>query len=518
MTGPDTWGAVSRRLAAVLLQSPELVTRIPTDAVVADGPAQRLVRIIRRRWADGLDADYGALKAVLTPDQWTDVGGEDELAVLAGLDVTPAAFPRILADTVEAATRDGLRRQLASDDRLPHDLVRAVLPDAPEGDGPAVRWLADVEELPVRWLAPGLIPWGALTQIVGRGGQGKTTFAALVAAAVSRGDPVLPGMPAPPVGRALLVSAEDSAAHVLKPRVRLAGGAMDRVAVWDLDACDLSLPDDVARLEREVVAGGVHLVVLDPLAAFLGRGVDSHRDADLRRVLRPLHQMAERTGVAVLGILHVNKAAGGDVAQRVNGGGAWINAARSALVFGPPPDAADDDPARVVAVAKSNYAPLGAAFTVRMVVPPGEHHPRVEFVGVSSLTARDVLGGPEDRTGSDLAAEWLTSFLRDGPRPSRDVKAAAAAADFTQKQLRTARERLGVRDHREGFPAVTTWSLPHGATVVPMAGGTTGDPPGAAPPPEPHGQGVIGLPGGPVVPGGAVTQPEGTTGVVGGAA
>lgn len=348
------------------------------------------------------------------------------------------------------------------------------LDDEQAAPGPArsVR-LSDVVERPVAWLADGMIPWGALTQLVGRGGQGKTTFAGHVAARLTRGQPIFPGMSVQDPADVLIVSAEDAIESVLAPRLRIAGADMARVHVWNLTDHDLVLPDAVTELEREIRQVDARLVVIDPLSAFLSARTDSHRDASLRGVLRPLHALAERSGLGILGILHVNQSQGGDVAVRTSGSGAWIHAARSALAFGRPPDADESDPRRIVALAKSNYAPLGVAYEVTLQVPPGEEHPRIAFSGVSSVRAIDVLGEPGDeeaRTGAADCAEWLGTCLADGPRPKSDISRDAAAAGFTPKNLRSARERLKVTSQRSGFGpgSAVWWTLPDiGGTAAP---------------------------------------------------
>lgn len=325
--------------------------------------------------------------------------------------------------------------------------------------------LSDVPELRVDWLAEGMIPWGALTQVVGRGGQGKTTFAAHVGARLTRGQPVLPGMSPPAPADVLIVSAEDSIQHVLVPRLRLAGADLERVHVWNLNVRDLVLPDGIDELARHVHITGARLLILDPLAAFLSSKTDTHRDAGIRGVLRPLHVLAERERLAILGILHVNQAQGGDVAVRVSGSGAWINAARSALVFGPPPDTEEGDPRRVVAVAKSNYAPLGTAHELTLKVPPGEEHPTIVYVGSTAVRATDVLGTPsddEERSSASECSDWLAAELANGERPARDLQSAAESAGFSKKALRMAKERRRVKSRREGFGPGSRvfWSLP----------------------------------------------------------
>jgi hypothetical protein len=76
-------------------------------------------------------------------------------------------------------------------------------------------------------------------------------------------------------------------------------------------------------------------------------------------------------------------------------------------------------------------------------------------------------------TGAQECAEWLAATLAGGERPSQDVKRDAKAAGFTAKNLRQARERLGVVARREGFPSATCWALPeaYDRPTAPSAGG-----------------------------------------------
>jgi hypothetical protein len=84
--------------------------------------------------------------------------------------------------------------------------------------------LSAVEPRNLSWLVPGLIPLPTLTLVAGVGGLGKSMWLAGVAARLSRGD--LDGHgPAD----AVIVSHEDTAAEVLRPRVEAAGGDPSRV-------------------------------------------------------------------------------------------------------------------------------------------------------------------------------------------------------------------------------------------------------------------------------------------------
>lgn len=319
---------------------------------------------------------------------------------------------------------------------------------------PGVVRLADVEEKAVDWLADGVIPFGALTQLIGRGGVGKTTFAAHVGAKLTRGQPVFPGIPACDPAAVLMLSAEDSIEHVLKARFRLAGADMQMVHAINLSEVDVTFPDGLEYVESVVADLGVRLIVIDPLSGFLNGKVDSHKDASLRSMLRPIHALAERRSMAVLGVLHTNQAQSGDVATKVSGSGAWTNAARSALVFGRLPDGQEDDPGRVVVVAKSNYAMTGTAYELRLDIPDGETHPVIAVVGRSEIDSAQVLADPADavsRTDRTAAVEFLERVLADGERLSVDVVAEAEEEGISERTLQRARAKLGVESRRDGF-------------------------------------------------------------------
>src|SRR5262249_30870158 len=68
-----------------------------------------------------------------------------------------------------------------------------------------------------------------------------------------------------------------------------------------------NLQTDLALLEQKIVEiGNVALVVVDPVSSYLGK-TDSHKNSEVRGVLEPLSEMAERTRVAVLTITHFSK-------------------------------------------------------------------------------------------------------------------------------------------------------------------------------------------------------------------
>ena len=191
-----------------------------------------------------------------------------------------------------------------------------------------------------------------LNLLVGPPGVGKGVTTIHVAARLTRGN--LDGDLQGTLAAVVVVSAEDSPTHAIVPRLLAAGADMEFVyivRVTHAGAEDgLTLPDDVAALTTQVEAVDAALVIVDPIAAHLSGGVDSHKDASIRRALAPLGRMAHETGAAVLGVAHLNKAAGGDWVRRVGGSVGLGAAARNVLIAADDPDGDD----RLIVHAKSN--------------------------------------------------------------------------------------------------------------------------------------------------------------------
>jgi len=289
-----------------------------------------------------------------------------------------------------------------------------------------------------------------------------------------------------------------------------AGADMDRVHrihVEDRGEEELlTLPDDVAEIEarcEELRARSrpVALLAVDPVTAFIGGGVDTHRDAAVRRVLAPLAGLAERQQLAVVGVAHLNKDTAGKLLARVGGSVAFGAAPRSVLAFARHPDDPDGEQGveRVIVHAKSNhgrYAPsLAARIESRQVIEVGEVS-RLVIAGECEVGPDDLgtqSGG--DHHDLDAAVEWLADELADGEwHESRGIKAGGKQAGHSERTLERARGVIEAERDRRGFPSVAVWRLavpptPSGATGGTRVGGTgrtrIPEPKAPDPPPSP---------------------------------
>ena len=171
--------------------------------------------------------------------------------------------------------------------------------------------MSDVQEKQVDWLWPPYIPCGKVTIIQGDPGEGKTTFILRAAALLTR-DEALPFAVAQQPMNVIYQTAEDGLADTIKPRLLEAGADCARVLVIDETAKALSMSDE--RLAAAVQKTGAKLVILDPLQAYLGAGVDMHRANEIRPVMKRLDDVAAQHGCAIVLIGHMNKA--GNTADR----------------------------------------------------------------------------------------------------------------------------------------------------------------------------------------------------------
>jgi putative DNA primase/helicase len=199
--------------------------------------------------------------------------------------------------------------------------------------------------------------------------------------------------------------------------------------------------------------------------------VDSHKNAELRSVLEPLGKMAARQHVAVIANTHLSKATGGSANSRVIGSVAFVNHARAAFIVTADPD---DSGRRLFILSKTNLGKprKGLAYRIADVALPGPDEgsviwaPYVKWEDTPVTISADqamaaMAGGPEGRTASEEAKQFLIEMLSEGEVPAKEVKAAADAQMISAATLRRAKSALNVQVKRDGFGPGSTllWSL-----------------------------------------------------------
>lgn len=334
--------------------------------------------------------------------------------------------------------------------------------------GPVLRCLADVEPREVRWLWPGRVPLGRISLLVGRPGEGKSFLTTDMAARVSTGRS-WPDGSACPDGSVILVSAEDDPHDTIRPRLDAHDADVRRVHLLAtvrrrgergrLVEAMFTLEDLPALEEALQRQPDCRLIVIDPIGSFIGGGTDSHRDNEVRAVLAPVAQLAERYGPAVLIVAHRRKSTGTIADDLAIGSRAFTGIARA--VWHLTRDT-DDKRRRLLLSGKNNLAPegTGLAFDIGGIPPAIQWEP-----GPVNLRADDALAAETEGGGDGGALAEATDFLRaelaHGRKTGTDVKAAAKSAGISARTLDRARSRLGVTAAPDGYRGPWTWGLPN---------------------------------------------------------
>lgn len=330
--------------------------------------------------------------------------------------------------------------------------------------------LSEVEKEDVIWLWESRIPRGKITILDGDPGLGKSAVTTDLAARVSVGRPFPDGTNCPE-GGVVLMNAEDGLADTIRPRLDAAGGDPSKVLALaeipdearpDQDRV-LSLPEDLRTIEEGIERVGAVLLIIDPLMAFLGGDTNAHKDQDIRRALASLKSMAERTGVAVVLVRHLNKGGGGNPLYRGGGSIGIIGAARSGLIVAQDPN----DPEgkrRILAGSKNNLAQMeeSTSFQVATAVNGAA---RVEWLGQSDLSATDLVKAPlddEEKSALDEAVEFLREELRGTPISARTIYKNAKDAGVSERTLKRAKSNLKVNSEKEADGS-WSWALPDSA-------------------------------------------------------
>ncbi|WP_295448247.1 AAA family ATPase [uncultured Thiodictyon sp.] len=327
----------------------------------------------------------------------------------------------------------------------------------------------------IDWVWPGWLARGKVHVMAGAPGTGKTTASVALAAIMTIGGRWPDGSRAP-IGDVLVWSGEDDPKDTLVPRLIASGADLRRVHFIASHTDEKGHPRafDPAT---DIDALSEHLATMDPAPALLivdpivsAIAGDSHKNAEVRRSLQPLVDLATLRGVAVLGISHFSKGTQGrDPTERVTGSLAFGALARVVLATAKLSD--DEGGGRILVRAKSNLGIDSGGFgydleQVELEAHPGIITTRVQWGEALEGSARDLLsradeaGDPEQQSATTEAMDWLLEHLKSGPAKAKDVQREAKDAGLTDKALRTAREKLGIKPTKGGFSAGWVWAIP----------------------------------------------------------
>jgi putative DNA primase/helicase len=358
-----------------------------------------------------------------------------------------------------------------------------------------------VETRKIRWLWAHRVPLGKLCLFVGVPGSGKSLCAGDVAARLSSGAAWFDAENTFPPSESLLLCGEDDIEDTTIPRLQAAGADLSKIhflksvitgSAETADERELGFDQDLRQVEEYLQEHPeVRLIVVDPVSNYLG-AAKMNSEQEIRAVLIPLKNLAEKMGVAIIGVMHLNKKADTGAINRVGGAMAFVGVARVVYLF--QAQASDDEPEEgavnrlqqhFMVVMKANITKRveGLIYEIpaRAVVVEGsdEYMPVIRFVGTTVKNAEGVLQQKSEVRGRPpesitVAKAWLREYLKDGPKPSGEViKAAKELQNLGSRTVEKAKAELGVLSGKDG--KAWLWSLPQQKDAINLNAGVSHD-------------------------------------------
>ena len=342
------------------------------------------------------------------------------------------------------------------------------------GHSVSMKRASQVDAAEIRFVAPG-IPRGMVTVVSGRPGDGKSTWAAALAATVSQTEAVI------------FSNHEDHHGSVVRPRLEAAGAVIKRCFI---PAEPFVLPGDVGLVEKRIKQIGAGLVVLDAAGQHLGPSATNGQQ--IRKAITPLKQMLERTECACVFIDHLIKRPSrtGHPLEALAGAGSGLPAAaRFVYVFGRNPH---DGEERVLAPVKVNAIRAQFSFVYEMqdaavFTRDGKQievgrlllvndHGDVDASEVIAFNGGGKASEQVNGVRSAIAAEYLVGVLMFGVRDAKEVADEGKDAGFSWRTLQRAAEKADVQRKRQGFGkgSKVTWALPDSHPALKVAAAMTG--------------------------------------------
>lgn len=295
--------------------------------------------------------------------------------------------------------------------------------------------MSQIQSQEIEWLWYPFIPYGKLTIVQGDPGDGKTTLVLNIAAKLSKGECLDDDMKLAEPMNVIYQTAEDGLADTVKPRLELAGADCERIIVIDESDKSLSMIDE--RLEEAILKTKARLLILDPIQAYLGGGMDMNRANEARDMTKKLGLLAEKTKCAIVLIGHMNKASGNKAAYRGMGSIDFFAVARSVLLVG---RVEGESNTRAVVQIKNNLAAFG--------------HPKAfvlsengfKCLGDYEITADEVLGGIAPKVNKLEAAKCLLCELAKTSNivSSKEIFDRAEEQGISKRTLENAKKELGI--------------------------------------------------------------------------
>lgn len=337
------------------------------------------------------------------------------------------------------------------------------------GDIAMLERTSEIRPVSVSWLWPYWIPIGKLILLAGSPGTGKTTLTLLFAAIISRGGKWPDGTSATQ-GEVVIWSSEDDLADTILPRLLANGGNLKNIRSLSgvKDKNNKYRPFDPATdiealMKALKTLPNVKLIIIDPIVSAISG--DSHKNAEVRRGLQPIVEIAAEIGAAIIGITHFTKGTGGkDTTERVTGSLAFAALAR--IVLATTRDGLNGG--YLLTRSKSNLGPDGGGYRYDIDQVSIKDYPeisasKIEWGDFIEGSAKELIKAAEAENVKPnhpgFADIWLGELLENGPMLANDIFDYGKADGFSKDVLKRAKEKIGAESRRAIFRGPWWWLL-----------------------------------------------------------
>lgn len=349
--------------------------------------------------------------------------------------------------------------------------IKAVKPYRAESEEPTppkrrtfiMRRGDQIDDEGTRYLWRRRVPYGAITVPFSRPGRGKSTFGASLTGHVTTGRAFPDGAPCP-LGDVVYIKGEGTDAAI-RDRMQQAGADPRRYVLIGKADDDESPMIDLAEDSGPLLdvldqLPETKLLIVDTLDSLYPsmRMIDN---ANIRRCLWPLQEIAERRNLAVVIFAHTNKGGYADPLDRLSGGRAIGGAARAIWYMGKLDP--DDDVHYFAPVKCNDFAPAKPlAYEIVSTSPdtPGV----IRWGDEADVSAWDLdTNKPAERHAKAEDCEtWLAALLAGGPVPTAEINQQASSAEYGRRVLKKAKDALNITTQaaKGTFPPVYYLCLP----------------------------------------------------------
>lgn len=183
----------------------------------------------------------------------------------------------------------------------------------------------------IEWLWKPYIVKGNINIIQGDGGLGKSYLTTWLLSAISNGAKIPFSDNYFKIGTSILQNAEDDPDATVLPRLILNGADVSKIGFFNEDNKTFNIKQ-INRLEAKLKELKPQVCLIDPAQAYLGN-INMNSANEVREVLKPLKNLAQKYNCAIIIIMHLNKNLGAKATQRNMGSADFVASARSVIMI-----------------------------------------------------------------------------------------------------------------------------------------------------------------------------------------